>query len=64
LIYKKRLLVVFDDPFLVFCLIFSILFAFAVGVSTANFGTLMRYKIPMMPFFLILLLKGGSISRG
>jgi hypothetical protein len=57
LIYKKRLLVVFDDPFLVFCLIFSILFAFAVGVSTANFGTLMRYKIPMMPFFLIVLIR-------
>ncbi|CAN0025001.1 unnamed protein product, partial [Chrysoparadoxa australica] len=38
------------DPFLVFCFFFSMLFAFAVGVSTYNFGTLMRYKIPMMSF--------------
>jgi len=44
-----------NDPFLVFSLVFSLLFAFAVGVSTANFGTLMRYKIPLMSFFLIFL---------
>jgi hypothetical protein len=36
-----------------FCLVFSITFAFAVGVSTFNFGTLVRYKIPMIPFFLM-----------
>ncbi len=42
---------ILQDPFLVFCLAFSLLFAFAVGVSTFNFGTLMRYKIPMMPFY-------------
>lgn len=45
------------DPFLVFCLGFSLIFAFAVGVSTFNFGTLMRYKIPMMLFFGVFLLK-------
>jgi len=39
----------------IFCLIFSISFAFAVGVSTFNFGTLARYKIPMLPFFLVAL---------
>ena len=27
--------------------------AFAVGVSTFNFGTLSRYKIPMEPFYLL-----------
>lgn len=43
------------DPFLIFCLGFTLLFAFAVGVSTFNFGTLMRYKIPFMPFLGILL---------
>ncbi|HEY0744931.1 MAG TPA: hypothetical protein VGD40_25865 [Chryseosolibacter sp.] len=36
-----------------FCLVFSIVFAFAVGVSTYNFGTLSRYKIPLIPFFLV-----------
>jgi hypothetical protein len=33
----------------VFLLVFAVVFAFAVGVSTFNFGTLVRYKIPMMP---------------
>ena len=39
------------DPNIIFCLVFSITFAFAVGVSTFNFGTLARYKIPLLPFF-------------
>lgn len=43
------------NPLLLYCLSFSLLFAFAVGVSTYNFGTLMRYKIPVMPFYLIFL---------
>ncbi|HEX8549519.1 MAG TPA: hypothetical protein VF691_21330 [Cytophagaceae bacterium] len=34
-----------------FCFIFSIAFAFAVGISTYNFGSLVRYKIPLIPFF-------------
>jgi hypothetical protein len=40
------------QPIVLFCLIFAITFSFAVGVSSYNFGTLVRYKIPMMPFFL------------
>jgi len=43
------------NPDVLFCLAFSISFAFAVGVSTYNFGTLNRYKIPLMPFYLIAL---------
>ena len=53
---KWRILL--TDPFLIFCLIFSMLFAFAVGVSTYNFGTLMRYKIPLMPFYFTMLVVG------
>lgn len=48
----------FKDPNIIFCLIFSLIFAFAVGISTYNFGSLSRYKIPCLPFyaaFLILL---------
>ncbi len=44
------------NPNVVFALIFSIAFAFAVGVSTFNFGTLVRYKIPLLPFFLVALI--------
>jgi len=38
-------------PFLLFCILFSIFFAFGVGIAGTNFGALVRYKIPMMPFF-------------
>jgi hypothetical protein len=39
------------DPNVLFCLIFSLIFAFAVGISSYNFGSLSRYKIPCLPFF-------------
>lgn len=44
------------DPNLFFFLVYSLIFAFAVGVSTGNFGTLSRYKIPCMPFYAAYLL--------
>lgn len=36
----------------IFCLVFALIFAFGVGVSTYNFGTLARYKIPLLPYYL------------
>ena len=42
-------------PDILFGLLFSVPFAFAVGVSTFNFGTLVRYKIPMLPFLTVAL---------
>jgi hypothetical protein len=58
IIFKKnvQLFKGFSNPNVLFCLIFSITFAFAVGVSTFNFGTLVRYKIPLLPFFLVALI--------
>ena len=52
-ITKKRIGILISNPIVIFCLIFSITFAFAIGLSTYNFGTLVRYKIPMMPFYII-----------
>lgn len=49
---KDLLIKLNTQPVLLFSFVFSITFAFAVGVSSYNFGTLVRYKIPMMPFFL------------
>lgn len=43
------------NPTVIFSLIFSITFAFAVGVSTFNFGTLTRYRIPLLPFYVLAL---------
>lgn len=39
------------DATVQFCLIFAIIFAFAVGITTYNFGSLSRYKIPCLPFY-------------
>ena len=36
---------------LVFSFSFAILFAFFIGLSTSNFGALVRYKIPCIPFY-------------
>ncbi len=45
-----------DDPFIIYSLVYSILFAFMVGLVTANFGALVRYRIPLISFYLIFLL--------
>ncbi|MBA4057688.1 MAG: hypothetical protein C0490_23440, partial [Marivirga sp.] len=42
-----------STPEILFCFVFALVFAFAVGISTYNFGTLSRYKIPMMPFYTV-----------
>lgn len=39
------------EPTIQFCFIFAIIFAFAVGISSYNFGALSRYKIPGLPFY-------------
>ncbi len=44
------------DPAIFYCLSFSLLFALFVGATTPNFGTLCRYKIPCMPFYIIALI--------
>lgn len=41
----------FRNHLLTFSLFFSIFFAYSVGLSTSNFGSLVRYKIPCIPYF-------------
>jgi hypothetical protein len=41
-----------SHPLVLFSFIFSIFFALSVGVSISNFGTLVRLKIPCIPFFM------------
>ncbi len=42
-----------SDSLIMYCFLFSCVFALFVGASTLNFGSLVRYKIPCMPFYLI-----------
>ncbi len=46
----------FSDPRILACMVFSFVFAVAVGTASANFGALSRYKIPCMPFYLMMIL--------
>ncbi len=46
-----------------FCFIFTFIFAGFVAISTANFGTLVRYKIPCLPFYLAALIILLSVKR-
>lgn len=43
---------IFNDPLIFLCIFYSLLFAAIVGISTLNFGTLARYRIPVIPFYL------------
>ncbi|MGE3824916.1 MAG: hypothetical protein AB7G44_11915, partial [Bacteroidia bacterium] len=48
----KVLRYISKEPLLLFSLTFAIFFAFGIGLSTSNFGALVRYKIPCIPFYL------------
>ena len=58
--YKKGFLkffkLSFSEPRIMMCFVFAFVFAVAVGVSSANFGALSRYKIPCMPFYLVMVI--------
>jgi len=40
-----------QNPMLLFAMLFSLFFAFSVGLTVANFGSLVRLRIPELPFF-------------
>lgn len=48
--------VAFNRPYLVFASIFTFLSALGVGLTTTNLGTLSRYRTPLLPFFVLLLI--------
>lgn len=54
--FRKFTRTLMDNPFLIFLLSYSILFSLLVGLSTSNFGALVRFKIPFLPFFVCALL--------
>ncbi len=51
--FKTFIKLVLTDPLIMYCFLFSLVFALFVGASTLNFGTLVRYKIPCLPFYTI-----------
>ncbi|HNT71065.1 MAG TPA: hypothetical protein PKI83_05365, partial [Bacteroidales bacterium] len=66
LLYKIRwyfFKFIFQNDFLIFALVFSLIFIFFVGLSSANYGSLSRYRIPALPFFLSSLLAIYNYSK-
>ena len=55
LLIKRRFSIqlFFKNADTIFCFVFATTFAFAVGISSYNFGTLDRYKIALLPFYLL-----------
>jgi hypothetical protein len=46
------LLLVSRTPFLLLCLGYSVFFGYIIGLTSGNFGNLVRFKTPSLPFFL------------
>lgn len=44
------------EPLLLFALVYTLIFAIALGLAAPNLGTLSRYRTPMLPIFWLLLL--------
>ncbi|MEM8907091.1 MAG: hypothetical protein AAGD05_04525, partial [Bacteroidota bacterium] len=45
-----------NNPIILFCLIFTLIIGIIVGLFAFNYGTLVRYKIPILPFYFIALI--------
>lgn len=61
--FFRTLRLVAGTPVLILCFVFTLVFAVAVGTSTSNFGTLVRYKIPLIPFYVCGLLITQHLSQ-
>lgn len=58
----RTLGLVVRTPVLTLCFVFALVFAATVGIVSNNFGTLVRYKIPLLPFYMAGLMITQSLS--
>ena len=67
IIYKVKISVLlrslFGHPLLIFSFLFALFFAFSVGLTTANYGALVRLKIPCIPFYMCSLFILYSLNK-
>jgi hypothetical protein len=43
--------IISSDPVLAFSIPFILILAIAIGMTSFNYGALVRYKTPILPFF-------------
>ena len=53
--FLKKVKIVRQNEFLVFAFVFAILLAFMVGLTSGLFGVLVRFKAPLLSFFILVL---------
>jgi hypothetical protein len=51
--FSRIFRIISKTPILVFSFTFIVLFGVGVGLTSYNFGALMRYKIPSIPYYLV-----------
>lgn len=59
----RNLKLITKNPLLLTFFIFSITYAFVIGISTPNFGALVRFKIPLLPLFMPALVISNYILK-
>ena len=47
---------IFTVPSLFYCFVFCILYASIIGFTTFNFGTMVRYRLPLLPMYFYLII--------
>lgn len=50
--WRRLFRLIADNPVILYSFSFSVLFAFMIGVTTSNFGALVRFKIPLIPLYM------------
>lgn len=67
LVYKMRFFgffrAIFSNQYVLFSFVLSIIFAMIIGFTTYNFGTMVRYKIMLLPFYYFMLVQLYSIYK-
>ncbi|MBO4582282.1 MAG: hypothetical protein J5701_08400 [Bacteroidales bacterium] len=53
---RKTLSTMSDNMFLLFALLLSLILSIGIGLSTSNFAALVRFRIPLMPYFIFFIL--------
>lgn len=65
---KVTIAMIRNSPTLSFCAMFTLMLALGVGFATTNMGTLSRYRMPLLPYFVVLLgvlgAKSPQLLRG
>lgn len=47
----RKLMGIMADPILLFCVSFTIVLGVSIGLTSFNYGALVRFRIPLLPFF-------------